>query len=79
MGSYIDFQSIHKKWTIDALLEHMGLYATAENPYVMMGEDHNTQSSEFVIIYEDELYIVSTTPEQSLHMLKDQYKINICL
>ena len=79
MGRYIDFQSIHKKWTIDALLQHMGFYATTENPCVMMGEDHNTQSFAYVFIYEDELYIVSTTAEQILHMLKDKYKINICL
>ena len=23
-GAYIDFQSIHSKWTIDAILQHMG-------------------------------------------------------
>ena len=32
-GVYIDFQSIHSKWTIDAILEHMGFY---KNPNVMM-------------------------------------------
>ena len=45
----------------------------------MMRENHNSQYSEYIIIYEDELYIVSTTPEQILHMLKDKYKINIYL
>ena len=30
-----------------------------------------------LIIHEDELYIVSTTPEEILCMLKDKYKINI--
>ena len=79
MGVYIDFQSIHSKWTIDAILQHMGFYATTDNPCVMMRENQNTQSSEYIIIYEDELYIVSTTPEGILHTLQDKYKINIYL
>ena len=78
-GVYIDFQSIHSKWTIDAILQHMGFYATTENPNVMMRENHNTQSSEYIIICQDGLYIVSTTPEEILYMLKDKYKINIYL
>ena len=45
----------------------------------MMRENQNTQSSEYVIIYEDELYIVSTTPEEIFHVLNDKYKINIYL
>ena len=57
----------------------MGFYATTENPNVMMRENHNSQPSEYNIIYEDELYIVSTTPEEILHMLQDKYKINIYL
>ena len=40
-GVYIDFQSIHSKWTIDAILQHMGFYVTTENPNVMMRENHN--------------------------------------
>ena len=42
----------------------MGFYATTENPCVMMRENQNTQSSEYIIIYVDELHIVSTTPEE---------------
>ena len=72
-GVYIDFQSIHSKWTIDAILHHMGFYVTTENPNVMMRGKHNTQSSEYIIICQDGLYIVSTTPEEIL------YKINIYL
>ena len=34
-GVYIDFQSMHSKWTIDAILQHMGFYVTTENPNVM--------------------------------------------
>ena len=75
-GVYIDFQSIHSKWTIDAILQHM---ATTENSNVMMRENHNTQSCEYIIICQNGLYIASTTPQEILHMLKDEYKINIYL
>ena len=78
-GVYIDFQSIHSKWTIDAILQHMGFYITTENPNVMMRENHDTQSSEYIIICQSRLYIVSATPDEILHLLKDKYKINIYL
>ena len=61
-GVYIDFQSIHSKWTIGAILQHMGFYVTTENPNVMMKENHETQSSEYIIICQDGLFIVSITP-----------------
>ena len=64
---------------IDAILQHMGFFVTTENPNVMMREIHNTQSSEHIIICQDGLYIVSTTPEEILYMLKDKYKIDIYL
>ena len=54
----------------------MGFYATTENP---IRENHSTQSCEHIIICQDGLYIVSTTPEENLHMLKDKYKISIYL
>ena len=78
-GVYIDFQSIHSKWTIDAILQHMGFYIITENPNVLMRENHDTQSSEYIIICQSGLYIVSATPDEILHMLKDKYKINIYL
>ena len=78
-GVSIDFQSLHSKWMIDAILQHMGFYVTKENPNVMMRENHNTQSSEYIIICQDGLYIVSATPEEIFHMLKDKYKINMYL
>ena len=78
MGVYIDFQSIHSKCTIHAILQHMGLYATTENPNVMIRENHTAQSCEYIIICQDGLYIASTTPEEILHV-KGQYKINISL
>ena len=57
----------------------MGFYVTTENPNVMMRENHNTKSCEYIIICQDGLCIASTTPEGILHMLKDKYKINIYL
>ena len=75
LGVYIDFQSIHSKWTIDAILQHMHFYVTTENPNVMMRENHNMQASEHIIICQDGLFIVSTTPDEILHVLKDKYKI----
>ena len=68
-GVYIDFQSIHSKWTIDVILQHMGFYVK----YTI----YNCMSR--WILCQDGLYIVSTTPEEILHMLKDKYKINIYL
>ena len=41
-GVYIDFHSIHSKWTIDAILQHMGFYVTTKNPNVMMKDNHHT-------------------------------------
>ena len=49
-GVYIVLISYHSKWTIDAILQHMGFYSPTENPNVMMREDHNTQSCEYIII-----------------------------
>ena len=57
----------------------MRFYVTTENPNVMMRENHNTQPCEYIIIFQDGLYIVSTTPEEILYMLNDKYKINIYL
>ena len=52
-----DFKSYELKWTIDAILQHMGSYHTTENPCVMMRVDHITKSCECIIIHQDELYI----------------------
>ena len=57
----------------------MGFYIATENPNVMMRENQNTQSSEYIILCQEGLFIVSTTPAEILHMLKDKYKININL
>ena len=55
----------------------MGLYVTTENSNVMMQENHNTQSCEYIIIYHDELYIALTTLEEIIHSTKDKYTIKI--
>ena len=57
----------------------MGFYPPTENPNVLMRENHKKKFSEYIFICQDDLYIASTTPEEILHMLKDKYKINICL
>ena len=57
----------------------MGIYSPSENPNVIVRENHNMQSCEYIIIHHDELYIASTTPEDILHTLQDKYKINIYL
>ena len=79
MGVYIDYQSIDSKWTIDAILQHMGFYATTKYPNVMITENDTTQSFKYIIICQDGLYIASTTPEEILDMLRAKYKINIHL
>ena len=56
-----------------------GFYVTTGNPNLMMRENHKTKSSEYIFICQDDLYIASTTPEEILYMLQDQYKINIYL
>ena len=76
---YIDFQSNQNKWTIHGILLHMGFYVTTEIPNVMMRENHKKKSSEYIFIYQDELYIASTTTQEILNMLKGKYKINIYL
>ena len=41
-GVNTDFSTYELKWTIDAILQHMGFYHTTENPCVMMRVNHNT-------------------------------------
>ena len=76
-GVNADFISYELKWTIDAILQHMHFYPTTENPCVMMRENHIIKSGEYIIIYQNELYIASTTLEEVLHIVQDKYKIKI--
>ena len=50
----------------------MDFYVTTENPNVMMRENHNIKSCEYIIICQNGLYIASTTTEEILHVLKGQ-------
>ena len=76
-GVNADFTSYELKWTIDAILQHMGFYSTTENPCVMMRENHKTKSCEYIIINQNELYIASTTLQEILHIVQDKYKIKV--
>ena len=42
LGVNIEFTLYELKWTIHAILQHMGFYHTTENPCVMMTAKHNT-------------------------------------
>ena len=77
MGVNIEFTLYELKWTIAAILQHMGFYHTTENPCVMMRVNHKTKSCECIIIHQDELYIPSNKLQEILHIVKDQYKIKI--
>ena len=61
------------------MLQYMGFYPPTENPYVMMRENLKTKSSEYIVIYQDGLYLASTTAEDVLKILQNTYKINIYL
>ena len=76
-GVNIEFTLYELKYTIHAILQHMGFYHTTENPCVMMKVNHETKSCECIIIHQDELYIASCTIQEILHIVKEKYKIKI--
>ena len=76
-GVDTNFSSYELKWTVDAILQHMVFYPKTENPHVMMRVNQTTKSCEYIIIYQDELYIASTTLEEIIHIEEDNYKIKI--
>ena len=39
-----DFSSYELKWTIDAIVQHIGFYHTTENPCVMKRKNHMTKN-----------------------------------
>ena len=47
----VEYPLYELKWTIDAILQHMGFYHTTENPCVMMRVNHKTKSCESIIIH----------------------------
>ena len=75
----VNFKSYKDKWTIHGILQHMGFYPPTENPCVVMRENLKTKSSEYLVVYQDDLYIASQTPEEILNILQNKYKININL
>ena len=76
-GVNIEFTLYELKCTIDAFLKHMGFYHTTGNLCVKMRVNHKTKSCEYIILHEDELYIASSTLQESIHIVKDKYKIKI--
>ena len=76
-GVNIEFTLYELKWTIDAILQHMGFDHITENPCAMMRVNHKTKSCECMIIHQDELYIASSTLQENLHIVKHKYKIKI--
>ena len=76
-GVNIEFTLYELKWTIHAILQHMGFYHTTENPCVMMRVNHKTKYCECIIIHQDELYIASSTHQEILHIVKEKYKTQI--
>ena len=45
--------------------------------HIMMRENHITKSCKYIIIYQNELYIVSTILEEILQIVQDKHKIKI--
>ena len=78
-GVNVDFKSFRNKWTIDAILQHMGFHSPTENPSVMVTGNHKTLSSEYIVICQDEIIYCITNTRRNFHMLQDKYKINIYL
>ena len=76
-GVNIEFTLYELKWTIHAILQHMGFYHTTETPCVMMRENHKPKSCECIIIHQDELYIASSILQEILHIVKEKYNIKI--
>ena len=76
-GVNIELTLYELKYTIHAILQHMGFYPTTENPCVMKRVNHKTKSCEYIILHQDELYIASSTLQEILHIVKEKYKIKI--
>ena len=76
-GVNVDCNSYDQKWTIDGILQNMGFYPPTENPCVMMRENLKIRSSEYIVIYQDDLYISLTTTEETQYLtrqIQDQYQ-----
>ena len=72
-GFNIELTLFELKCTIDAILQHMGFYHTAENPCtIVIRVNHKTKSCECIIIHQDELYIASSTLQEIVHIVKEK-------
>ena len=76
-GVNIEFTLYELKCTIHAILQQMGFYHPTENPCVMMRVNQKPKSCECIIIHQDELYIATSTLQEILHIMKEEYKIKI--
>ena len=76
-GVNVDFKSYEHKWAIHEILQNMGFCPPTENPCVMMAENLKTKCCGYIVVYQDDLYIASTTPETILKTLQHVYKLNI--
>ena len=56
---------------------YMGFCPTTEDPSVMMRENHKTKFCDYIIIYQDELYIASSTLEEIPHIVQGKYMIKV--
>ena len=73
-GVDADFKSYEQKWTIHEILQKCGFLSTNRESG---RENLKTKSSEYIVIYQDDLYIASQTLEDILNNLQDKYKIKI--
>ena len=64
-------------YTIHGIIQNMCFYPPTENPCVMMRENLKTESCEYIVVYQDDLYIASPTPKDILNILQNKYKLNI--
>ena len=55
----------------------MGFSPPTENSCVMMRENLKTKCCEYIVVYQDILYVASPTPEVILNTLQNKYKLNI--
>ena len=67
-------KSYEQKWTIHGIIQNMGLQ---QRIHVMMRDNLKTKCSDYIVVYQDDLYIASPTPEAILNTLQNKYKLNI--
>ena len=76
-GDSLDFKYFEQKWTIQGILQNMGFYPPTENPCIMMRENLKTKCCEYIVVYQDDVYIASPTTEDILNILQNKHKVKI--